>query len=821
MLPLEVRHAARLFITNRSFSAIAVLTLALGVGASTAIFSVVDAVLIRSAPLPRTSELAVIWETDRQSGTTREPGSLPDFLDYRDRARSVTGLAAFLPSEINYTPLGREPQRLQAVSVTDSFFSTLGVQPVAGRAFTPEDVGAGRPATAIVSAALAARAFPEMQDVVGQALRIDGHPMTVVGVMPAGAEFGLFQVLRAAAYSRSFADRAARPGVDVWLPLHDTPETLPRDTHPIFMVGRLAEGTAAAQQELAAIAQDLERAYPANRARGIAVEPLEAVVFGPVRPALLVLLAAVALVLLVACANVANLLLARGTVRRREVAVRLAIGASRWQLARQFAAEGVILTVVAGALGTWLARYGVAALVSLAPADLPRIADAAVNLRVLAAALLVTLGAAFGCGLVPMLQAQRVDLQDALKTDGGRAGDGSRARWVRSTLVVAEVALAVMLVIGASLLIQSFWRLQRTNPGFDPTGVIKAEYQLPRDRYPVDFRKYPALIEMQAFSDGLLDRVRALPGVRAAAIAGNHPIDPGNTNSFSVVGREAESRSFPEVSVRRVTPGYFPTMRLPLVRGRLLRDADATRAPAVLVVNEAAAARFFVAQDPIGKQIRFWGAARTVVGIVGNERFHGIAAAAPPAVYTPLAQTPSIDGSGVLLARVDGDPSSLGPSIREAIRQQDAELAVFGLESMDDAIARSVSERRFTMLILGLLAAVALLLSAIGIHGVLSYAVGQRTREIGIRVALGAHPGRVRTLVLLDGLRLAALGAAFGVAGALALSRVLTTLLYGVAATDVRTFVAVPILLCAVAVAASYFPARRATRVDPIAAIRG
>ena len=364
MFAEDVRHAARLFVSNRSFSAIAVLTLALGVGAGTAIFSVVDAVLIRPAPLPGAAQLAVIWETDRQSGTTREPGSLPDFLDYRDRTRTVIGLAAFLPSEINYTPIGREPQRLQAVSVTDDFFSTLHVWPLAGRTFTKDDIGPGRPPpTVMVSAALAQRAFPELPDVVGQSLRIDGHPVTIVGVMPTGAEFGLFQVLRAAAYSRSFADRAARPGVDVWLPLRDTPETLPRDTHPIFMIGRLADGAGAAQEELASIAADLERAYPANRARGISVEPLEAVVFGPVRPALLVLLAAVALVLLVACANVANLLLARGTARRREVAVRLAIGASRWQLARQFAAEGLILTVAAGALGTWLATFGVAALV--------------------------------------------------------------------------------------------------------------------------------------------------------------------------------------------------------------------------------------------------------------------------------------------------------------------------------------------------------------------------------------------------------------------------------------------------------------------------
>jgi putative ABC transport system permease protein len=821
MFLLDLRHAARLFVSSRGFTTVAVLTLALGIGATTAIFSVVDAVLLRVTPLPDTAHLGVVWETDRQSGTTREPGSLPDFLDYRERTRSLESLAAFLALEVNYAPARGEPQRLQSIAVSESFLPMLRVQPAAGRVFTSADMREGSPPVVIVSAALAQRAFPETQEVVGRDLRIDGQLHTVVGVMPDGSDFGVFQVLRAAAYSRSFADRATRAGVDVWLPLQDTPQSLPRSTHPLFMMGRMRDGAPATQRELSAIAADLERAYPENAARGTFVEPFESVVFGPVRPALLVLLAAVGLVLLVACANVANLLLARGTARRREVAVRLAIGATRWQLARQFAAEGVLLTLAAGLLGVLVATYGVRGLVALAPADLPRIAAASVNVRVLLVTLLVALGAGFGFGLVPTLQARRLDVQDALKTDVSQASAvrGERVH-LRSALVVSEFALAVMLVIGAALLVQSFWRLNRVNAGFDTHGVLKAQYQLPPDRYPVDFKRFPDFTEMHTFTHGLLARTQGLPGVLSVAIAGNHPIDPGYTNSFSVVGREAESRSFPEVSVRRVTPGYFRTMSVPLVRGRLLRDADSTTAPPVLMVNEAAARRFFDAQDPVGKQIRFWGASRTVVGIVGDERFHGLAEAAPPAVYTPLDQTPSADGAGVLLVRVEGAPSTVASAVRAAIHEQDPQLAVFGLEPLDDTLARSVGERRFTMLVLGLLATVALLLAAIGIHGVLSYTVGQRTREIGIRVALGAHPARLRRLVIGEGMRLACAGAALGVAGALALSRLLSALLYGVGATDAVTFITVPVLLCVVALAASYLPARRATQVDPITAIR-
>ena len=522
--------------------------------------------------------------------------------------------------------------------------------------------------------------------------------------------------------------------------------------------------------------------------------------FGPVRPALLVLLSAVGLVLLVACANVANLLLARGSARRREVAVRTALGASGLRMMRQFAAEGLLLAMVAAAIGAGLAVGGVRLLVALAPADIPRIADASVDLRVLTITLVVALGAGLLFGMVPALQARRVDLQGSLKGEGGHGGSagGERTR-LRSVLVVAECALAVMLVIGAALLIKSFWRIQQVDPGFRSAGILKAEYQLPSSRYPVDFRRFPDLKEMHAFSHGVLQKAERLPGVEAAAVSGYHPLDPGFTNSFRIIGREAEAATQPEISIRRVTPGYFRTMAVPLVRGRLFTDADHTSAPPVVLINEAAARRFFDGQEPLGKQINFWGANRTIVGVIGNERFQGLAEAPPIAAYAPLDQAPSVNGAGVLLVRTSGDPKALIASVRGVIREQDPALAVFGLEPFAETVSRSVAERRFTMLVLGLLASVALALAAIGVHGVLSYSVAARTREIGIRMALGAQPSGVSRLVVSQGMTLALSGTVLGVAAAFVLTRSMGTLLFGVTPTDPFTFVVVPLGLALVA----------------------
>jgi putative ABC transport system permease protein len=819
----DLRYAVRLLGREKAFTATALLTLALGIGATTAVFSVVDAVLIRPMPFPEPGRLVMVWETDRASGTTREPASLPDFLDFQARSRTLETLGALQGLEANLTPPHGEPTRLAALAVTHELLPMLGVRPLAGRVFAGGEDEPGAPDLVLISERLWQRLYGRAETAIGSTLLVDDRPRTIVGIVPSGADFGVLQILGAAAYSKGFAERNVRVDVDLWEPLVRDVRALPRDTHPILLVGRLADGLAAraAQDEMAAITADLERTYPSNAARGAFVEPLADVVFGPVRPALLALLGAVALVLLVACVNVASLLLARGTARAREIAVRTALGAGMRRLARQFAAENVVLALAAGALGIGLAFAGLRLLIALAPADIPRLATAGVNPRVLATTLLVSVAVGLAFGMVPIAQGRRLDLRSALGADDARGASGGRERGaLRSLLVVVEVALAVMLVAGAGLLIKSFWRLRQVDPGFRVEGVLKAEYQLPRSRYPVNFARYPDFVEMHRFHDELLARANALPGVQSAAIAGNHPLDSGFTNSFVVVGREAESKGWPEISVRRVTPGYFATVQLPLVRGRLLTESDGTHAPAVLVINEAAARRFFTGLDPLGQQIAFWGVRRTVVGVVGNERFQGLAKAPPPAVYAPLAQAPSAGGPEALLVRSDGTSSLLLSEMRASIHAVDPGLAVFGAEPLSDTLSQSVRERRFLMLVLAAFAALALFLAVIGVHGVLSYTVARRRREIGIRMALGAEPGDVTALVVGQGLRLTLAGLAIGALGALLLTRLLTGLLFGVTATDPATFVAVLLVMGGAGLLASYLPARRAVRMDPLVALR-
>jgi putative ABC transport system permease protein len=590
------------------------------------------------------------------------------------------------------------------------------------------------------------------------------------------------------------------------------------------MFGRLAPGASmsAAQEELAAIAADLERAYASNKARGVHVQPLGDVVFGPTRPALMLLMAAVAVVLLISCVNVANLLLARGTTRTREVAVRLALGATTRQLLRQFVVENVLLTVTAAVLGIAFAFAALRALVILAPPDVPRLTSAAIDARVLVLAAVVSIIVGLLFGLLPLRQARRADLQPALNAEDTRGASGGRdGRLTRATLVVAEIALAVVLAAGAGLLIRSIWHLRHSDPGFDVSRVLKAEFQLPASRYVASFRDWPNLPAVHRFNDTLVEKVSALPDVESAAVAVSHPLNAGTTNSFVIVGREEESRDLPEISIRQVSPGYFSTMRVRLVRGRLLSAGDGTSAPAVALINQAAAERFFAKSDPLGQQIGFWGARRTIVGIVANERFQGVTAAAPIAAYVPVAQAPTRGGGESLLVRVKGDPAAAAAAVRATIREIDPGLAVFGMEPLADTFSASIGTEQFVTLILALFAGLALMLAAIGIHGVLSYAVARRAREIGIRMALGAQVGTVTRLVLGEAALLTACGLGIGLLLAVAFGGALRGLLYGVVATDVPTLVAVVAVLAAVAMVATWIPTRRALRVDPLVVLRG
>jgi putative ABC transport system permease protein len=819
----DLRLAIRTLLKNPGFALSAILTLALGIGANTAIFSVVNGVLLRPAPIADADRLMMLWETDRNSGTTREPASVPDYLDYKSRGRSFDVLAGVMAGETTFTATAVEPVQIAGLRVSHEMFAMLGISPVVGRTFTAEEDVIKGPAVAIISESLWRSALGGRTDIVGQAIRLDERPFQIVGIMPDTTDFGVLQILATAAYGRAFADRRERTRVDVWTPLQADPEVFPRSTHPLFMLGRLASGMSpdAAQNEMAQIADDLERTFPENRARGVNVEPFSDIVFGPVRPMLYVLLGAVSLVLLVACVNVANLLVARGTARRQEVVLRRALGASRGQLLRQFLSESLLLTLVAGTAGVALAYVGVHALIGLAPADVPRVTQVSIDLPILLATLGVSMLSGLVFGLIPTLQAQHVDLQATLKEDGGSRGTAGPGHVrLRGVLVVAELAFAVMLLAGAGLLIRSFSKLQQVDAGFHAGGVLKAEFRLPAARYPADFRNWPDFKEQHAFTTAILERTSRLPGVVSASVAGNHPLDAGFTNSFFIVGRREEARTWPEISVRRVTPGYFQTVELAALEGRLFSDQDGTAAPAVSIINRQAADRFFQGRNPLGAQVQLYGAARTIVGIVENEKFHGLSEEPPLAVYLPLAQAPSANGAGVLLVRTAADPAALASTIRTVIRERDAGLAVFGIEPLDLTVARSVSQRRFAMLLLAVFAATAVLLGAVGIHGVLSYDVARRRREIGIRMALGAPAGGILRLIVGQGVVLTALALAIGAAGSFALTRFLGALLFGVEPFDPLTLIAVAAVMGLVGVAATTIPAWRATHTDPATALR-
>ena len=815
----DLRHAVRSLIATPAFTLAALLTLAIGIGANSAIFSVVDGVLLRPTPVGDIDRLMMVWQTDRNTGTTREPASVPDLVDFRSRSRQFTTLEAILPAELNLTPDNADPRRVAAIASTTGMLPMLGIQPLHGRVFTETEGTAGNQQVAIISETLWETMFARDPGAVGQSLRLNDVPHRIVGVMPRGADFGMLQMLSSAAYGRAFAERGRRADVDVWVPFVLSP-TASRDNHPILVLGRLAAGANvnAAQQEMAQISEDLERSYPSNAGRGVNVEPFESVVFGRTSTSLFVLLGAVAMVLLVACVNVANLMLARNSARLREVTVRIALGASRKRIVQQFLVEGAVLVGTGALLGIVVADWGLRAMLAIAPATIPRLDNAGLDSRVVLATAVVTVVVALIFGLLPTLQTRRLELQQALQQTGAKGASGGRSqrRW-RSILVVGQLAAAVTLMVCAGLLVRSLWQLQQVEPGFVAQGVLKAEYQLPASRYPGNT---PGVPEQRKFNDALQSRVSQIPGVQSVALSINHPLDGGFTSSISVVGREAEADSWAEPTVRIIGVSYFETMQVPVSDGRFFSGSDEATSPSVIIINEAAKQRYFASQDPMGQQIFLWGANRTVVGVVGNERFQGLSEDAPPAVYLPMAQMPSRFGAHTLLVRTSGDPSALISPLQTIVRELDAQLPLFAIEPLSETISGSLAQRRFTMLVLAAFALIALSLAVIGVHGVLNYAVSLRTREIGIRVALGAAPKQVQRAIVGEGALLAGLGLAIGLVAALALTRVLSSLLYGIGQYDPTTFAGVALVLGATALLACYIPARRAARVDPIVALR-
>jgi Acidobacterial duplicated orphan permease len=801
----DLRYGFRALKRAPGFSIVVLLTLTLGIGANSAIFSVVRGVLLRALPYADPERLVMVWETDRDSGTRSEAASIPDYFDFLSRARSFSSIAAFAVQPLNYVPAEGAPERLSAALVTGNFLPSLGVSTTLGRGFTDAEDRPGGARAVVVSDRFWRTRLGSAREVLGRTLRLDDVSYEIVGVVPRTMQF-------------------PEADVDLWIPWQLTPESGPRSNHGVSVVGRMRPGVTpgAAQQEMTSLAAQLEREYPRdNAARGVRLEPLEETLLGPVRPALRILLSAVALVLLVACVNVANLMLARLTARGREVAVRSALGATGVRLTRQFVVESLILTLAASAFALILAPLTLRALLAIAPSSLPRLDEVRLDGAVLAVTLGIAVAVAMIFGILPAITARGWGISSSDHLRGGqRGGTSPRQQRVRGALVMSEMALALVLLVGAALLMQSFWRLRRVDPGWTSTNVLRVQFQLPRTRYPQSFADYPhGWSRIIDFERELVAQTSALPGVRSVAIASNDPLDAGFTNGFVIEGREGEARSGQaELATRPVSANYFATLGVPLLQGRAFQSSDDANASPVVLINQATAHKYFPTESPIGHRLRFWGTWRTIVGVVGNERFAGLAAEAPPAMYPPIMQAPMSSAS--LLVRTEGDPQQLVGGVRGVFGQLDRAIAPFGIATMDNVLDDSIAQQRFTMQLLAGFAALALGLALVGVYGVVSYGVARRTHEMGVRMALGATRRDVVRHVLRDGSRLALFGALLGLLGALAATRLLATQLYGVKASDPLTFVFAAAAIVVVALVGSYVPARRASRIAPVAALQ-
>jgi predicted permease len=792
----DIRYALRSLQRHPVFALTAILTLGLGIGANTAIFSAVNGVLLRPLRYPDPDRIFTIWGHHASIG--RETASLPDFLDWR-KARSFSGMAAWANTAFTVTGAD-EPEVVSGALVTPNYFRVLGAPIPQGRDFR-EDEARGAARVVVLSQGYWQRAYGGRPEVVGRRITLGGLPYTIVGAGARGLE---------------------RPAqVDIWAPLAiDT--TAGRRNDFLQVIGRLAPGAApeTARVELETIARRLEAEYPATNAGwGVELIGLHERIVGEIRPALLVFLGAVVLVLLIACANVANLMLVRVAARERELTLRVALGASRRRLVRQLLTESVLLALAGGVLGVGLAVWGVGALRALEPGTLPRLQEIRLDGRALAFALVLSVGTGLLFGVVPAIRALGFDLRGGL-AEGGRALAGARsAARTRSALVLAEVALASVLLVGAALLLRSFVGLTRVDPGISVDGILTARVTLPRSRYSEPARQV-------AFADALLERARALPGVSSAALGTDAPVDDGMPYwSFAVDGVEQPP---PEVVqdavVYRATPEYFHTFGLPLIHGRLFEAGDRADGTPVAVVSQALAQRYWPGQNPVGSRITFDDATdsaatwMSVVGVVGDVLQDGAMSPAYPQIYVPFAQ---ISGRSMVVAlRTTGDPLALVPALKQALAGIDPNLALSRVTTMDQRLAGTLARPRVNALLLAAFAVTALILAALGIYGVIAYSVVQRTRELGIRVALGARAEDVLGMVMRQGLTPVLIGLAIGLGAAALGSRVLRSLLYGVAATDLATYGAVAAFLAAVAVAASYVPARRAARSDPMTALR-
>jgi putative ABC transport system permease protein len=811
----DLRFALRGLARSPAFTAIAVLTLALGIGANTAIFSVVNAVLLRPLAYGEPEQLVALTSSFSARGTANVPVSAPELNDYRREVNALEDAAGAWPININLTGYG-QPERIAAAVISPNFFSVLGVAPAVGRDFTQADAGGRIGYVAIISYDLWQRRFGGDLSAIGKTVRLDDDPMTIIGVMPKGFRHPI--------------ENAASP-LELWAPIDLTnpdPDFVnSRQARVLSVVGRIKAGHTVdeVQRSLDALRERWYGEYPEaySRAAGWRVDavPLADKLVGKVRPALLILLGAVGCVLLIGCANVANLLLARASTRGREIAIRTAMGGSRRSIVRQLLTESVVLAALGGALGLLLAVWGTSALSDLASLYLPRAREIGIDPAVLAFTAGLILLTGIGFGLLPALQASRPDLQSVLKDTGKGMSAGARRSRLRSGLVVIEVALALVLLAGAGLLLRSFERLVRVEPGFNPDQLLTLQLWLP---WPNEAEKgrYFTAQQRLTFYDRALAALAQAPGARQVTLASGIPLRGQADLGFDIVGRPVAPDEPPRsAEFRIIAPNYFETMQIPILRGRTVGGENDSTVPAEVAINQAMATKYWPGEDPVGREIRLFGPKGplgTIVGVVGDVR--QIRLDLPPREEIFVSFRRFTNQQAAFVIRTEGRPDRLGAGAVKAIHTVDPEQPVYSIMPMTQVLADAGAERRFSLLLLTLFASIALVLSVIGIYGVMAYATSQRRHELGIRMALGAGSREVLGLVVGQGMRLVGLGVAIGLAGAWVLSRVLTSQLYGVSAQDPATYLVVALLLGGVALTASYLPARRALRIDPMSSLR-
>lgn len=799
----DMRYALRMLFKNPGFTTVAVIAVALGIGANSAIFSVVNTVLLRPLPYKDADRLMMVWEDASKHGYPQDTPAAANYIDWRDQNQVFEGMAAIADQSFNLTGAG-DPERLEGRRVSANLFALLGVWPQLGRAFAMEEDQPNANRVTIISQRLWQRRFAADPNIVGKALTLNGESFTVVGVMPSQFQF-------------------PTRDDELWVPIGFTQaEAASRQRHYLQVVARLKPGVTLgrAQSEMTTIAVRLQQQYPeANTDLGAVVVPLHEQVVGDIKPALLVLLGAVGLVLLIACANVANLLLARAAVRQKEIALRVALGASRFRLIRQFLTESILLGVIGGVLGLLFAVVGLKLLTAFIPPNIPQIKAITIDARVLGFTLLMSLITGLVFGLVPAIQSSILNPIDTLKEGGRNSTMGSGGNRIRGLLIVAEVAVSLILLIGSGLLINSFLRLRNVDPGFRTEKLLTMKIVLPE-------LKYRESAQRSAFYTDLTRRLESVPGVKSAAVTTNLPLyKQGNSIGITIEGRPEPPPGQELIVVTRIiSPKYFETMNIPLLRGRQLTDQDTATSPNAVVISDTMARRYWPDEDPIGKRIA---AGRpespedwvSVVGVVQDVRQFDLIAEPKPQMYFSHQQA-SFFAPRDLVVKTEVDPLGLAATVRKTVWEVDKDQPVSNITTMDDIVAESVARQRFSMLLLAIFAGLALLLAAVGIYGVMSYSVAQRRGEIGIRMALGAQKRDVFKLTVGRSLKLVLIGVVVGLVGAFALTRLMSSLLFGIRATDPATFAAISLLFIGVALLASYLPARRATRVDPLAALR-